>query len=133
MANLRIKSVALFLLTLVSGLALRADEAEENTTLREAPITKEDREHWAFRRLFRPEVPKLKSRLRFSNPIDAFIEAVDQAGRQRLLVAHNDEIDVLVAGRSHERILVIDRQREVRAETLGPGAAGRDEEIVQPW
>ena len=60
---------------LVSSLSLRADEAEENATISEAPITEEDREHWAFGRLIRPEVPELKSRLRFSNPIDAFVEA----------------------------------------------------------
>ena len=75
MAHLRIKSLALFLPIVVVSLPLRADEAEKNAAIREAPITKEDREHWAFRRLVRPAVPGLHRRKRFDNAIDACIEA----------------------------------------------------------
>jgi hypothetical protein len=70
----RKSAVALFLLMLVSGLSLRADESKENATISEAPIAEEDREHWAFRKLVRPTVPGPKNRLRFSHPIDAFVE-----------------------------------------------------------
>jgi hypothetical protein len=73
LSRLRTSIVALFVLTLVGGFSLRADEPAKNNTIREARITKEDREHWAFRKLVRPAVPRQPGGNPLANPIDAFI------------------------------------------------------------
>ncbi len=49
--------------------------AEEPLSIKEAPITDSDREHWAFRRLSRPALPRVADTSWAHNAIDHFILA----------------------------------------------------------
>ena len=55
---------------LTSPLAISEEEAYTET-----PVTAEDRDHWAFQPLMRPELPALRDTDRLRNGIDYFIEA----------------------------------------------------------
>src|SRR5690606_29902761 len=55
---------------LILGLALSTTRAELPG---EEPITAEDREHWAFQPLVRPEVPEVADAEWCATPVDRFI------------------------------------------------------------
>src|SRR5438128_1046844 len=90
-----------FLLLVVVGLAeisfptcTLADDSPTVTTPAEPPITPEDRDHWSFRPLVRPETPAVRDADWCQTPIDCFIlsrlEAagltpLPQAGRVTLI------------------------------------------------
>src|SRR3954447_17450284 len=47
----------------------------DDAAIPEKPITAEERAHWAFQPLKRPQVPAVRDRARVRNPIDAFVVA----------------------------------------------------------
>ena len=67
--------VARSLLTLVLVCPLNVSLADNVEPATEAPITDEDREHWAFRPLLRPELPAVKQGAWARNEVDRFILA----------------------------------------------------------
>ncbi len=68
-------------LTIVLGLASLA--FADDVRIQVKPITAEERQHWAFLPLTRPEVPAVKNPDRLKNPIDAFIaEKLEANGMQ---------------------------------------------------
>ena len=66
---MRKKTGLVFLLWLLSGLSLEAEEYQE------LPILDEDREHWSFMPIERPPLPVVKDADWPRNPIDFFVRS----------------------------------------------------------
>ena len=66
------------MLCMFVGVVVGAEEeegGEDAKTVQEAPITQEDREHWSFQPLVRPEVPEVENQSWCVNEVDRFILA----------------------------------------------------------
>ena len=64
------------MLCMFVGVVVGAEEeegGEDAKTVQEAPITQEDREHWSFQPLVRPEVPEVENQSWCVNEVDTFI------------------------------------------------------------
>ncbi len=73
--------------------AFARGSSAEVVTIREAPITKEDREHWSFRPLSRPRLPAVQRFDWVRNPIDRFILAkLESAGLSPLPAASRETL-----------------------------------------
>ena len=60
-------------IVLLTGLAL--GQAEETAPIVERPITRKDRDHWAWRPLGQAAIPQVPQAKRLANPVDHFIAA----------------------------------------------------------
>ena len=71
------------------------------------------------------------------HPLEGSLEktaqGIEEAGGRGVRVDAGGGSEVVGGGGEGEGILGSEREGEVRAEASGPRAAGRDEEIVQPW
>ncbi|HWL74909.1 MAG TPA: DUF1549 domain-containing protein, partial [Burkholderiaceae bacterium] len=78
MRRLLLSVLAVMLCVCAAEIVISAEQSTDSTpasTISEAPITDDDREHWAFRPLIRPEQPVVANAAWCLNPIDKFILA----------------------------------------------------------
>lgn len=69
------RTATLLLVVILGGQIVVTAQEEKKDPLREPKITDDDRDHWSFRPLAKPKVPKIKNGDAARNPIDHFILA----------------------------------------------------------